>query len=101
MKLKVNDKVMVISGKNRGKTGKILKIDREKNRVVVEKVNLQTKFKKKKDSTPGSRTQKEGFISASNVMVLDPKTGKPTRIGYQIQKDGTKIRFCKKSGTPL
>jgi large subunit ribosomal protein L24 len=101
MKLKVGDNVVIKTGKDKGKTGKILKIDREKTRVQVEKINLQTKFSKKTANAPGQKIQKEGFIHASNVMVLCPKTNKPTRVGKRVLKDGTRERFAKVSGETL
>lgn len=101
MKLKVKDNVVVIAGKHKGKVGKILKIDRKKNRVVVEKVNVVTRFRKKTANAPGQKIQKEAPIHASNVMIVDPKTGKPSRIGYRFLKGGEKERFAKKSGEVL
>jgi len=101
MKLKVGDNVVVTTGKHKGKTGKLLKIDRKNNRVVVEKVNLQTKFVKKSINAPGQKKEQEGSIHASNVMVLCPKTNKPSRVGRRILKDGTNERYAKVSGERL
>ena len=101
MKLKVNDKVVVMEGKQRGKVGKILKIDRKKNRVVVEKLNIVTRYRKKTPNAPGQKIQKEAPIHFSNVMIVDPKTGKPSRIGYRFLKNGEKERYSKKSGEVL
>jgi len=101
MKLKVGDSVIVITGKHKGKTGKILKIDRNKNAVIVEKVNLQTKHVKKTMTAAGQKIEKEGYINASNVMVLCPKTNKPSRIGKRVLKDGTRERYAKVSGERL
>lgn len=101
MKIKVGDNVIVISGKNKGKTGKVLKTDAKKNHVVVEKVNLQTKHIKKGFNGPGQKVEREASIDASNVMILCPKTNKRSRVGYKILKDGKKERFAKVSGEPL
>ena len=101
MKLKLSDQVVVIAGKNKGKTGKIIATDKTANRVTVEKINMQVRFKKKSKSAPGQRFQKEGPIDVSNVMLVDPKTGKPTRIGYRFDKEGNKQRYAKKSGEIL
>ena len=101
MKLKVGDKVVVISGKDKGKEGKIVKTLKAENRVVVEGVNVVKKHIKPNGQTAGSITEVEAAIHASNVMILDPKTKKPTRIGHSINKDGKKIRVSKKSNSSL
>lgn len=101
MKLKLNDLVVVITGKDKGKEGRIIKIVRDKNRVVVEKVNIRTKHIKKTASKAGEKIQFEASIDASNVMVICPETGKATRVGYTIAKDGKKVRISKKSGESL
>jgi len=101
MKLKVGDNVVVIAGKSKGKTGKIIKTIKDKNLVVVEKVNLQTKHLKKNVNGPGQKFERETPINASNVMILDPKTNKRTRIGYRLLKNGKKERFAKASNEPL
>jgi len=101
MKIKVGDNVVVIAGKSKGKTGKIVKTMRDKNQVIVEKVNLQTKHMKKSANGPGQRLEREAPLDASNVMILDPKTNKRTRIGYRMLKTGKKERFAKASNEPL
>lgn len=95
------DKVIVISGRDKGKTGEIQKIDPKTNRVVVENVNVRKKHNKPTQKNPeGSIVEIYAPIDASNVMLLDPKTKKPTRIGHAIVK-GKKVRIAKKSGTQL
>ncbi len=101
MKIKMNDTVMIIAGKHKGKTGKILKTFEERNKVIVDKVNMQTDYRKKSQNAPGQKIQKEGVIDASNVMIIDPKTKKPSRIGYRFLASGKKERFAKKSGVSL
>ena len=101
MKLKVGDKVVVISGKDKGKEGKIVKTLKEQNRVVVEGVNVVKKHVKGNGQQAGSINEVEAAIHASNVMIVDPKTKKPTRIGHSINKDGKKIRVTKKSNSSL
>lgn len=102
MLLKVQDTVVVISGADRDKRGKILKIDREKNKVIVEGVGRVWKHVRKSQKNPqGGRLNKEMPISASNVMFVDPTTGGPTRLGVRYLADGTKERYCKKSGKGL
>ena len=101
MHFKTGDKVVVISGKDKGKEGKIIKVLRNENRVVVEGVNVVKKHVKGNGQQAGSITEMEAPIHASNVMILDPKTKKPTRIGHSINKDGKKIRVTKKSNSSL
>lgn len=100
MKLKLNDTVIVISGKDKGKKGKIMKLDNAKNTVIVEKINIRTRHMKKTQTAAGEIVKYEAPINASNVQVIDPKTGKPTRVGYKVV-GGEKIRFAKASGEPL
>ena len=100
MKLKKGDTVKVIAGKDKGKQGSIIAIDRKNNKVKVGKVNIVTKHIKKKQG-PGEKIQFEAPINASNVMIICPETQKPTRIGCQISKDGKKLRISKKSGKVL
>jgi large subunit ribosomal protein L24 len=100
MKLSKGDSVVVITGKDKGKKGTVLRVLASENRVVVTGINMVTKHIKKTPQNPGSVVKFERSIHASNVMILDPKTGKGTRIGYK--KDGAKkVRIAKKSGTPL
>jgi len=96
MKLKISDQVQVITGKDKGKKGKIIKIDRKKNRIVVEKVNIRTKHIKKTNERPGEKIQFEAAIDASNVMVICPHCNKKTRIGYKKLENNKKQRICKK-----
>ena len=101
MNFKTGDKVVVISGKDKGKEGKIIKVLRNENRVVVEGVNIVKKHVKGNGQTAGSINEVESSIHASNVMIIDPKTNKPTRIGHSIDKKGKKIRVTKKSNSSL
>ena len=82
MKLKVGDKVEVISGSDKGKTGKIIKTLRSENKVIVEGVHIVKKHQKSNGNTTGGILEIEAPIDASNVMIIDPKTKKRTRIGY-------------------
>ena len=101
MNFKTGDKVIVISGKDKGKEGKITNVLRKENRVVVEGINIVKKHVKGNGQTAGSITEVEAPIHASNVMIIDPKTKKPTRIGHKVNKDGKKIRVTKKSNSDL
>ncbi|MCI5835771.1 MAG: 50S ribosomal protein L24 [Firmicutes bacterium] len=97
MNFKTGDKVVVIAGKDKGKEGKIIKTLKDENRVVVEGVNIVKKTVKPNGQNPGSITEVEAPIHASNVMIVDPKTKKRTRIGHTTDKKGKKIRITKKS----
>lgn len=101
MKLHVGDKVVVIAGNDKGKTGTIQKVYPKLNKVVVENVNVRKKHKKPTQNNPeGSIVEMYAPIDASNVMIVDPKTKKATRIGYKEVK-GKKVRVAKKSGATL
>jgi len=102
MKIKKGDKVKVISGKDRGKIGKVKDIFKKTDKVVVDGVNIITKHQKPTgdENKPSGILKYEGPIHVSNVMLIDPKDNKPTRIGYKV-KDGKKVRFAKKSNTIL
>ncbi|WP_077304127.1 50S ribosomal protein L24 [Terribacillus halophilus] len=98
MHVKKGDKVKVITGKDRGKEGTILEAYPKKNRVLVEGVNIVKKHAKPSQDNPqGGILDIEAAIHVSNVMLIDPKTGEPTRVGYEV-KDGKKVRIAKKSG---
>nr|WP_295971134.1 50S ribosomal protein L24 [uncultured Bacillus sp.] len=101
MHVKKGDKVMVISGKDKGKTGVILASFPKKDRVLVEGVNIVKKHSKPSQANPqGGIISQEAPIHVSNVMPIDPKTGVPTRVGYQTV-EGKKVRVAKKSGEVL
>jgi len=98
MKIKKNDQVTIIAGKDRGKTGRVLRIFPTENRLLVEKINYRTVYLRRSQENPnGGIAKVEGKIHVSNVKLICPKTNKPTRVGYSILKDGTKHRFAKKS----
>lgn len=101
MNFKTGDKVVVISGKDKGKEGKITHVLRVENKVIVEGVNIVKKHVKGNGQQAGSINEVEAPIHASNVMIIDPKTKKPTRIGHSVNKDGKKIRVAKKSNSSL
>ncbi len=101
MNFKKGDKVVVIAGKSKGKEGSILKVLRDDNKVVVEGANMIKKHVKPNGQGTGSIVEMEAPIHASNVMMQDPKTKKPTRIGHTTNKAGKKVRFAKKSNENL
>ena len=102
MKLKVGDKVRVITGKDKGKEGKITHTFKNENKVIVEGLNMVKKHVKPNGADQnGGIIEKENFIHVSNVMIIDPSTKKPTRISHEINKDGKKVRISSKSKTKL
>ncbi|MBM7555077.1 50S ribosomal protein L24 [Thalassobacillus pellis] len=101
MHVKKGDKVMVISGKDKGKQGSILEAYPKKERVLVEGINIVKKHAKPSQDNPqGGILNQEAPIHVSNVMPIDPKSGEPTRVGYK-EENGKKVRIAKKSGEAL
>lgn len=101
MHVKKGDKVKVLSGKDRGKEGVILEAYPKKDRVLVEGINMVKKHAKPSQDNPqGGILNQEAAIHVSNVLPIDPKTGEPTRVGYEV-RDGKKVRVAKKSGEVL
>ena len=102
MLIRVDDMVVVLSGDDKGRQAKVLRVDREKGKVIVEGVNRVYKHVRKSNKNPqGGRLSKEMPIDLSNVALVDPSTGKPTRVGVRVLPDGSKERFSKKSGASL
>ncbi len=100
--IKKGDTVIVISGNSRGQEGKVLNVVREKERAIVEGVNMVSKHTKPNAKSPqGGIIKKEATIHISNLMLKDPKTGKPTRIGRRLDKSGKLVRYSKKSGEEI
>ena len=96
--VKTGDTVMVINGKDRGKTGKVMQVSPSEGKVIVEKVNLVTKHVKPRQmGEPGGLIQAESALYADKVQLICPKCGKPTRVGHVIDND-KKLRVCKKCG---
>ena len=100
MKIKTGDTVVVITGKDKGKKGKVIKAMPKQNRVIVEGVNIQTKHAKQTRTTPAEIKHQEGPIDASDVMYWDSSAKAASRIGYVIE-DGKKFRISKKSGEKI
>ena len=101
MNFKVGDKVRVIAGPSKGKEGKITKVLRNENKVVVEGANIRKKHTKDNGQNTGGIVEFAAPIHASNVMIVDPKTKKGTRIGYNTDKNGKKIRVARKSNSNI
>jgi len=96
MHIKKNDMVKVIAGREKGKTGKVLNVVREKNRVVIEKTNLIKKHQKPECDREGWNSGKGSPLHVSNVMLICSKCNTGVRIGYKVLEDGKKVRICKK-----
>lgn len=102
LQVRKGDRIVVIAGKDKGKKGLILEAYPSKGRVLVEGVNMMKRHTRPNQANPqGGVVEREAPIHASNVMIVDPKSGEPTRIGKKILKDGTKVRYAKKSGEIL
>ena len=98
-KIRKNDTVMVIAGKERGKTGKVLRIIGEKNRVVIERLNMVKRHQKSRGvQSPGGVVEKEASIELSNVMIMCERCNAPARIGGRRLEDGTGVRACRRCG---
>ena len=100
--IKKNDTVVVLAGEDKGKTGKALKVLVEKNRALVEGVNMVSKSTKPSAKNPqGGIVKQEAPIHISNLSLVDPKSGKATRVGIKVTEDGKKVRIAKKSGEEI
>ena len=101
LKIKKGDKVVVITGKDKGVKGEVLKIMAAENRVIVQGVNMAKRHKKPSQASAGGIESVERSIHVSNIALSDPKEGKPTRVGYKTLKDGKKVRVAKRSGETI
>jgi len=102
MHLKKGDTVYVVSGKDKGKTGKVLKVLRDKNRALVENLNIVKRHQRPDQANPtGGIVEKEASIHISNLMIYDQTENKPSRIGHKTLSTGEKVRFSKRSGEEI
>ena len=97
-KIKKGDKVVVLAGKDKGKTGEVIEVRPSENRAVVRGVNIVRHHQKQSAKSVGGIVAKEAALDLSNLAVADPKDGKPTRVGFKLLDDGRKVRFAKRSG---
>jgi large subunit ribosomal protein L24 len=97
-KVKKGDEVIVIAGREKGKKGKITQVITAEARVIVGGVNMVKRHSKPSRTGAGGIVEKEAPLHVSNVALLDPKSGKPTRVGFKVKEDGTKTRIAKRSG---
>jgi large subunit ribosomal protein L24 len=98
MKIKKGDQVQVIAGKDKGKRGEVLRVMPEERRVLVQGVNMVKRHTRPSTTQPGGIVDKEASIHVSNVALIDPKSDKPTRVGYTIADGGRKVRVARPSG---
>jgi large subunit ribosomal protein L24 len=98
MRIRQGDQVVVLTGREKGKTGEVLRVDRARNRVLVQGVNMVKRHQRPTQTSPGGINEFEAMLHASNVALVDPDTKKPTRVGYKTLDDGRKVRFAKRSG---
>lgn len=101
MKIKTQDTVVVIAGKDKGRTGKVIEVLPKKGLVLVEGVNIYQRHRKKTYDRPGGVVEVTKPVNVSNVALLDPKSKKASRVGYSVNKKGEKQRIARKSGTQL
>jgi large subunit ribosomal protein L24 len=97
-KIKKGDKVVVVSGRDRGRSGEVVRVMPREDRALVRGVNMVKRHQKQTMKEEGGIVRKEMPIHISNIAVADPKDGKPTRVGFKILDDGRKVRFAKRSG---
>jgi large subunit ribosomal protein L24 len=104
MKIRADDEVIVISGKDKGKTGKVLRVDRKAERVFVEGLNMIKRHQRPNPANPNAQVgviEREAGIHVSNVAILDPKDHKPTRVAVRRDETGRRMRVTKRSGSEL
>ena len=107
MRIKTDDMVVITSGKDKGKSGRVIRVDRKNRRVYVEGLSIIKRHQRprtmdsQKAGAQGGIIEKEGPIHSSNVMLLDPTDNKPTRVGMQVAEDGARVRISKRTGKPI
>lgn len=100
-RIKKGDNVVVLAGRDKGKSGEVLRVQRADQRLIVQGVNMIRRHTRPRPGEPGGIVEKEAPIHISNVAHVDPKSHKPTRIGYRVLDDGRKVRYAKRSGEVL
>jgi len=97
-KIKKGDKVVILTGRDKGKTGEVFQVMPKETRALVRGVNLVKRHQKQSASQEAGIVSKEAPVHLSNIALLDPKDGKPTRVGFKVLEDGRKVRVAKRSG---
>jgi large subunit ribosomal protein L24 len=100
-RIKKGDKVVVLSGKDKGRSGEVIKVMPSEERALVRGVNMVTRHQRQTAAQEGGLIRKEAPIHLSNIALADPQSGKPTRVGFKRLEDGTKVRFAKRSGETI
>ena len=100
-KIKKGDKVVVLAGKDKGRTGEVVRMMPKDDKAVVRGVNMVRRHQRQSQSQEGGIISKEAPIHISNIALADPKDGKPTRVGFKIMNDGRKVRIAKRSGAEI
>jgi large subunit ribosomal protein L24 len=100
-KIKKGDQVVVTTGREKGKTGEVIEVRPSESRVIVQGVNMVTKHVRPSQANAGGIEKKEAPLHISNVAHVDPASGKPTRVGFEINKDGSKTRIARRSGKAI
>ena len=97
-KIRKGDKVVVLSGKDKGRSGEVLRVMPKDDKAIVRGINIIVRHQRQTQAQEGGLIRKEAPIHLSNIALADPKDGKPTRVGFQVQADGKKVRVAKRSG---
>ena len=97
-KIRKGDKVIVLTGRDKGRTGEVIRVMRSEDRALVRGVNLVKRHQRQTPTQEGGIVSKEASVHLSNLAIADPKTGKPTRVGFKVLDDGRKVRVAKRSG---
>ena len=97
-KIRKGDKVVVLAGKDKGRSGEVLSVQPKEDTAVVRGINIVIRHQRQTQSQEGGLIRKEAPIHLSNIAIADPKDGKPTRVGFKLEKDGKKVRVAKRSG---
>ena len=100
-KIRKGDSVVVIAGRDKGRTGEVIEVRPEQDRALVRGVNMVKRHQRQTAQQEGGIISKESSVHLSNLAVADPKDGKPTRVGFKVQADGKKIRIAKRSGAEI
>ncbi len=100
-KIRKGDRVVVLTGRDKGRTGEVIEVRPSENRALVRGVNIVKRHQKQSAAQEGGIISKEAPIHLSNIAIADPKDGKPTRVGFRIEADGKKVRIAKRSGAEI
>jgi large subunit ribosomal protein L24 len=100
-KIRKGDKVVVLSGKDKGRSGEVVSVQPKEDTAIVRGINMIVRHQRQTQAQEGGLIRKEAPIHLSNIALADPKDGKPTRVGFKFEKDGKKVRFAKRSGETI